>query len=206
MDDVSRLVEQMRREDRILEGIVTTINADGTLNVAPMGPIVNEPPTTLLFRPFNTSTTYQNLKRHGQGVFHVTDNVLLLAQAAIGRLTTVPETRACAEVEGRILVDACRWHAFRVRAFDDREQRATIVADVVAGGAQRDFFGFNRAKHACLEAAILATRVGIVADDQITSEFARLQSWVDKTGAAQERQAFQLLADFVAERLAQQPR
>ena len=61
----------------ILEGIVTTRNEDGTINVAPMGPVVDpaEAPriTNLLLRPFQTSTTYANLARTRQGVFHVTD-------------------------------------------------------------------------------------------------------------------------------------
>ena len=29
-----------------------------------------------MLRPFHTSTTYQNLKARGEGVFHVTDDVL----------------------------------------------------------------------------------------------------------------------------------
>ena len=33
-----------------------------------------------------TSTTYAQLKRTGQGVFHVTDDVELLAQAAVGAI------------------------------------------------------------------------------------------------------------------------
>jgi hypothetical protein len=76
------------REDSamILEGIVTTLNGDRSVNVAPMGPIVDETMQTLLLRPFQTSTTYRNLKRTGCGVLHVTDDVLLLAQAAINRL------------------------------------------------------------------------------------------------------------------------
>ena len=34
----------------------------------------------------------------------------------------------------------------------------------------REFFGFNRAKHAVLEAAILATRVELLPADEILSE------------------------------------
>ena len=70
----------------ILEGIVTTRNEDGAVNVAPMGPIIDpdEAPhiTRLHLRPFQTSTTFANLARTRQGVFHVTDDVLLLARAA----------------------------------------------------------------------------------------------------------------------------
>jgi len=38
----------------------------------------------LRLRPFQTSTTFHNLKRQRAGVFHVVDDVLLLARAAIG--------------------------------------------------------------------------------------------------------------------------
>ncbi len=37
-----------------------------------------------VLRPFRTSTTYRNLKAHGEGVLHITDDVLLLARTAIG--------------------------------------------------------------------------------------------------------------------------
>ena len=69
----------------ILEGIVTTQNADGRLNIAPMGPIVEGEFEKLLLRPFQASTTYQNLKRQSGGVFHVVDDARLLARAAIDR-------------------------------------------------------------------------------------------------------------------------
>ena len=62
-----------------------------------MGPIVDETMQTLVLRPFQTSTTYRNLKQTGCGVFHVTDDVLLLAQAAIGALDVSPETFPAAE-------------------------------------------------------------------------------------------------------------
>ena len=36
------------------------------------------------------------------------------------------------------------------------------MAETVAEGRRRDFFGLNRAKHAVVEAAILATRVPLL--------------------------------------------
>src|SRR3954453_15266105 len=69
----------------ILEGIVTTLSAAGVLNVAPMGPRVQAGPIEhFLLRPFRTAQTYRNLKAHGEGVLHVTDDVLLLARAGGG--------------------------------------------------------------------------------------------------------------------------
>src|SRR5262245_23297266 len=105
----------------LVEGIVTTLNANGTPHIAPMGPIVDAGVNTLLLRPFRTSTTYQNLKRTGQGVFHVTDDVDLLARAAVGRLEILPPMQPAEAVDGVILADACRWYAFRIASLEDRD-------------------------------------------------------------------------------------
>ena len=137
----------------LLEGIVTTLNADGTTNISPMGPIVDNNMTRLRLRPFTSSTTYKNLKQSPEGVLHVTDNVLLFALAATGRLEPQPELVEARSVAGTILVDACRWFAFRVLTLDDTRERTNIVAEIVDQGRNRDFFGFNRAKHAVIEAA-----------------------------------------------------
>jgi hypothetical protein len=181
----------------ILEGIVTTLCEDGRVNISPMGPRVDSEMRELVLRPYQTSTTYQNLKRTGQGVFHVTDDVWLLAQAAIGTPDPLPELIPTEAVEGFILAGACRWYAFRVRELDDREPRTHIVAEVVASGRLRDFVGFNRAKHAVLEAAILATRIGILPGEQITSEMAHLAVMVEKTGGELERRAFAFLQNYI---------
>jgi hypothetical protein len=183
----------------ILEGMVTTLDEAGALNVAPMGPVVDETMSTLLLRPFKTSQTYRNLKGRPQGVLHVVDDVLLLAKAAIGRLTELSETFPTEKIEGRVLSQACRWYEFEVVACDDSEDRTRIEARVVHVGRLRDVFGFNRAKHAVLEAAILATRLHILPRDEVQAEFARLQIPIEKTAGAREREAFALLETYVAE-------
>jgi hypothetical protein len=189
-------------EGTLLEGIVTTLNADGTPHIAPMGPIVDPEFNQLVLRPFRTSATYKNLKRGGMGVLHVTDDVDLLARAAVGRLEQLPRLVPAEAVEGVILADACRWYAFRVESLDDREDRTRIVARVVDRGRLRDFFGFNRAKHAVVEAAILATRLGLLDSDHIRNEFDRLAVLVEKTGGQQEHRAFEFLRTHVGDELA----
>ena len=181
----------------ILEGIVTSLDRQDVLNVAPMGPIVDEPLTRLVLRPFRSSRTYENLKQRPCGVFHVVDDVLLLARAAIGEVRVPPETFPAKKVPGRVLASACRWHEFEVDSCDDREERTRIEARVVHTGRLRDFFGFNRAKHAVLEAAILATRVHLLPRAHITAEFERLSVIVDKTAGPKEREAFEQLTRYV---------
>jgi hypothetical protein len=185
----------------ILEGIVTTICPDGRVNISPMGPLVEDDFRRFTLRPFRTSTTYQNLKRTGQGVLHVTDNVELLAQAAVGQPDPLPELIRCGEIDGWILAECCRWYALRTSTLDDREERTTITAEVVAEGRFREFFGFNRAKHAVVEAAILATRITLLPAAEIQADFRRLQVLVQKTGGSQEERAFNFLQRYVDERI-----
>jgi len=181
----------------ILEGIVTTVAPDGAVNIAPMGPHVDAAMKRLLLRPFKTSQTYRNLKRHGEGVFHVTDDVWMLAQAAVGSVEPPPLLIPATQVQGHILPDACRFYEFRIVRLDDRQERTEIEVVVVASGRLRDFFGFNRAKHAVVEAAILATRVHLLPRAELLAELTRLAVWVEKTGGEQERRAFRFLQDYI---------
>ncbi|MCX5661811.1 MAG: DUF447 family protein [Planctomycetota bacterium] len=200
--------------DFILEGVMTTLRPPeppqgGTtsvvpldaarLNLAPMGPVVNPEFTRFILRPFKTSTTYQNLKATGDGVFHIPDDALLIARAAV---RAVAPTDGLAfipakVVRGLVLANACRYYELKVVELDDAQERTTIVAQTVASGTLRDFLGFNRARHAVLEAAILATRLKLTGAPVVLSEYAKLQVIVDKTGAEAEHQAMAELTRFV---------
>ena len=177
----------------ILEGIVTTVAPTGEINIAPMGPRVDAEMQRFLLRPFNTSQTYRNLKVHGEGVLHVTDDVLLLAKAALGTVEPPPALLPAERVRGWVLRDACRAYEFRVTALDDRSERVCIQAEVLHTRRLRDFFGFNRAKHAVVEAAILATRTDFLPLAEIAADFSKLAVLVDKTGGPQEHEAFDFL-------------
>jgi hypothetical protein len=184
----------------ILEGIVTTVNVDGSVNISPMGPVVDdERIDRLVLRPYQTSVTCQNLLRTRQGVFHVTDDVELIARAAVDRLDEVPTLLRCETAQGWILADACRWFAFEVREIDTSAPRARLRAEIVDRGPIRDFFGFNRAKHAVVEAAILATRTAILPAAEIAGELRRLAVLVEKTGGTAERRAFDFLDSYIRE-------
>lgn len=183
----------------IIEGLVTTCNSDGSPHVAPMGPMVLPGGQKLLLRPFPTSQTYQNLRQHPEGVFHVTDDALLLARAAIGRLTEFPPTEKARHVRGYLLRDACFAQEFRVISIDDREPRIRLECEICHVHRLRDFIGFNRAKHAVVEAAILATRVHLLSRQEILPEYDKWDVIVSKTGGPDEIQAMRELRQFVIE-------
>jgi hypothetical protein len=181
----------------ILEGIVTTLNPKGRVHISPMGPRVDPTIHQLLLRPFSKSQTYRNLAAHGEGVLHVTDDVMLLARAALGQFDLVPPHIPANKVKGFVLSEVCRYFEFRVSTIDAREDRVQIEAEVVHTGRFRDFFGFNRAKNAVVEAAILATRTAFLPLNDVDTEFRRLAIIVEKTGGAQEHAAFALLREHV---------
>lgn len=181
----------------ILESIVTSRNPDGTINISPMGPTVSADMNRFELRPFNTSQTFANLKRYRVGIMHVTDDVDLIARSAIGRLDQQPPLVPGQLVDCQAIADACRWYEFEVEFIDETGPRMNLNCKTVHTHHNRDFFGFNRAKHAVLEAAILATRIDFLPAEEIADQFHRLATIVEKTGGPIEKKAFDLLQRFV---------
>jgi uncharacterized protein len=172
-------------EGPILETVVTTINADGSVNCAAMGVEWSE--HQIVIKPYRGTRTLRNLRARAAAVVNLTDDILLFSQAALG--DPHPPTRPAARVDGAILEDACSWREVRVEAIDDGGPRARISTAVVGGGAGREFLGLNRACHAVLEASILASRARRLPAAGIRAELRRLQVLVDKTAGPREREA-----------------
>jgi len=181
----------------IVEGVMTTVDADGIPNLAPMGPVVNAGLTRFRFRPFQTSRTFANLNTTRCGVFHLIDDVLLIARAAIRTLSELPPTRPAETVPGLVLTDCCRWFEFRVMEIDDSRDRSEIAVEVTADRIGRPHFGFNRAKHAVIEYAILATRVHLLSETKIRQQREWIASAIEKTGGTDEQTAFAELDDYL---------
>lgn len=184
-------------EGLLLECVVTTLNLDGGVHVSPMGPIVDQSLTSALLRPYPPSRTLDNLRRSGCCVLHITDDVDLMSRAAIGQLDQPPRTRATDCGRGAILTDACRWHLLEVVAMDQSQTPALVDCRVSDAGRLRDFTGFNRARHAVIEAAILATRLGFLPHEQVLVQLDGLAAPVEKTGGLVERKAFDRVMRFV---------
>jgi hypothetical protein len=193
----------------IVEGVMTTHRESfdpnnpqtwkGSVNIAPMGPIVEASMDRFVFRPFKTSTTYKNLKQTGQGVFHVTDDSLLIARAAVRKdfLDLNLGLAPAKVVKGLVITSSCRYFELKVVELDDREDRTNIVAQTVHSDRLRDFVGFNRARHAVLEAAILATRLHLTGVEFVLREYQVLRVMIDKTGTSVEQLAMDELTEFV---------
>jgi uncharacterized protein len=177
----------------IVETITTTINPDGTVNCAAMG--VEWGDESIVIKPYSSTRTLRNLRATGAAVVNLTDDILLFTQAALG--DPQPPTRPTATIDGAVLANACSWREVTVEAIDASGPRARVTTHVVGRGVGREFLGFNRARHAVLEASIIASRARRLPFAEIRAELERLQALVDKTAGPREREAMELVRRHV---------
>ncbi len=186
-------------QSRLLETLVTSRDSLGTTNIAAMGPRVSDDFQWLLLRPFRGSATLDNLMADPHGVMHICDDVELLVQAALDIWPTgLPAFIPVADAGCARLRDCCRWYAFVVEEVDTSQSRSELVCRVADCGRVRDFVGWNRAQHAVIEAAIIASRLHMLERVDVEQSLSQLSTVVEKTAGPNERAAFALVQRWIA--------
>jgi hypothetical protein len=186
----------------LIETVVTTrgTGSGGAVNCAAMGVRWGE--DELLFWPFDATRTLRNLRDHGEAVVHLTDDVLLFVEAALGHPR--PAMRPASVIDGSVIEAANSWREVVVTEITpsaDDPPRSQVRARVVASGTgTRQPLGLCRARHAAVEASILASRLEWLGVEHVWAELDRLQELVDKTAGPRERAAMDYVRRYVVER------
>jgi len=184
----------------LIETVVTTTGSDGVVNCAAMG--VRWAEEELVFWPFDATRTLHNLRRHGEAVVHLTDDVLLFVQAALGHPR--PSVRPASRVAGAVIEEATSWREVVVTditpSAGELPRSRVRVRVVAAGTGSQPPLGLCRARHAAVEASILASRLRWLGAERVWAELDRLQELVDKTAGPRERAAMDYVRGYVAER------
>jgi hypothetical protein len=184
----------------LIETVVTTTGSDGVVNCAAMGVRWGE--EELVFWPFAATRTLRNLRVRGEAVVHLTDDVLLFVQSALGHPR--PAMRPASAINGSVIEATNSWREVVVTEITpsaDQPPRSMVRARVVASGTgTRQPLGLCRARHAAVEASILASRLRWLSVEHVMAELARLQELVDKTAGPSERAAMDYVRRYVAER------
>ena len=185
----------------LIETVVTTFGRDGVVNCAAMG--VRWGKEELAFWPFDATRTLRNLRAHGEAVVHLTDDVLLFVESALGHPR--PATRPATAIDGAVIEEANSWREVVVTEIvpsaSAELSRSMVRARVVASGSgSREPLGLCRARHAAVEASILASRLRWLGGERVSAELDRLQELVDKTAGPREREAMDYVRRYVAER------
>lgn len=177
----------------IRETIVTTVDRDGNPHVTPLGLIADG--ENWVVAPFRPSRTLDNLHAVPFATASHTDDVRVFAGCLTGRHDW---SLAAAElVPVPRLSHGLSHTELAVESVEDDPQRPRIRCRVLRTVTHAPFTGFNRAKAAVLEAAILVSRLDLLPRERIERELAHLETAVDKTAGPEEREAWTWLMDKV---------
>lgn len=172
----------------IREAIITTLGADGRPHIAPLGVMVEG--ETRLLAPFHPSATLDNLRRDPTATVNYVADVRIFAGCITRRRRdwpVVPATRG----RGYRLAAALAHEELELIQLEDDGLRPRFRFRVIHAGHHAPFDGFNRARHAVIEACILLSRRHLLPADEIRQAVAALQPLVQKTAGDAEREAWQ---------------
>jgi hypothetical protein len=173
----------------IRETIVTTIDGEGKIHIAPLGIIAHG--GRWILAPFRPSKTLDNLRAVPFAVANHTDDVRIYAGCLTGRRDWA--TVACEETPAPRLKDCLAHISLRVVDVGEDEMRPRFHCEVVRSVSHAPFAGFNRAQAAVIEAAILASRLHLLPRERIEREVAALEIVVAKTAGPNEQTAWNWL-------------
>ena len=179
----------------IYEVVVTTVDEQDAVHIAPMG--IRKEKREFIIAPFKPSQTLENLRTTGFAVVNITDDVRVFAGCLTGR-TDWP-LRNAEVINGRVLQSALSWHELQVIKSEDDDQRPRIYLDEIRCVTTGTFPGFNRAQAAVIEASILVSRLHMLPAEKIDSEMEYLSIAIEKTAGDQEREAWQWLVDAIVD-------
>lgn len=184
----------------IRETIVTTQDLDGRVHIAPLGLI--EEGEALIIAPFRPSATLDNLTSNPHAVANYTDDVRVFAGCLTGRRDW--PTRPATRVPGAVLEQALSHAELEVVRVTEDSTRPRFLCRVVHEETHAPFHGFNRARAAVVEAAILVSRLHMLPAEKIEREIAYLQIAIDKTAGPREREAWGWLMERIGQHKAGQ--
>lgn len=177
----------------IREAIVTTMAADDSVHIAPMG--VHERGEYLVLAPFRPSRSLDNILYRQAAVVNYTDDVRIIAGCLSGRFDW--PVLPAEIVSGARLRDTLSHVELELCRTEVSEDRTWLWCKPVYHGMHKPFGGFNRAQSSVLEAAILVSRLHLLPWEKIETELEYLRIGLNKTAGPHELEAWQWLMDVV---------
>lgn len=178
----------------IRESVVTTLSPDGSAHIAPLGVI--EEGDLLVLAPFMPSTTLDNLRRHPFACVSYVVDPRIFAGCVTRRRRDWPVV-AAERVRGWRMAAALAHSEVEVAEVVEDAQRPRFRCREVHEASHAPFRGLNRAQAACLEGAILVSRLGMLPPEKVAGEMAYLGIAIGKTAGAAEREAWGWLVEAV---------
>lgn len=191
--------------DVIYETVISTVAADGTPHVAPMGVRYRRTETgsDVILMPFKPSTTLANIVAGGHAVLNIVTDTRVFAGSVTGRRAWPLEPAD--RVAGVRLACALSHVELRLAELQDDPQRPVLRMARVHEANHAPYLGFNRAQAAVIEAAVLVSRLRMLAPAKVDAEMNYLQIAIDKTAGPEEHEAWGWLTEAIARHRAAAP-
>jgi uncharacterized protein len=178
---------------KIVETIITTLNADGSVYIAPLGLIADG--EQWVIAPFKPSRTLENLRERPVCCASHVDDVRVFAGGVTGRKSW--PTAKAGKIAGSYLAGAVsHWELEVARVIED-DVRPRFVCRVVADVSHRAWGGYNRAQAAVIEGAVLVTRLHMLPAAKIDADWKYLEIAITKTAGPTELEAWGWLNDKI---------
>jgi hypothetical protein len=178
----------------IVETIVTTMNAEGQVHVAPLGLIQDG--DHWIVGPFKPSRTLDNLRAHPFAAASHTDDVRVFAGCVTGCKDWA--TVATSKIRCGRLKDCVAHWELKVDDVIEDDLRPRFRCKLVHQETHKPWAGFNRAQAAVLELAVLTTRLKMLPPEKVDNELKYLEIAIAKTAGPREQEAWGWLMDKVA--------
>ncbi|MEQ1576733.1 MAG: DUF447 domain-containing protein [Hyphomicrobium sp.] len=178
---------------RIVETIITTMNAAGEVHIAPLGLI--EDGEHWIIAPFKPSRTLDNLVANPFAVASHTDDVRVFAGCLTGRRDW--PVKPAIKGKGVYLAGALSHWELAVDHVKDDGERPRFSMRTIHAVSHAPWAGFNRAQVSVLELAVLSTRLAMLPPGKLDQEIKYLEIAVSKTAGPRELEAWSWLMDRV---------
>jgi hypothetical protein len=178
---------------RIVETIVTTIDASGVSHIAPLGLIADG--SGWIVAPFQPSRTLDNLRTVPFAVASHTDDVRVFAGCITGRRDW--PVIAADQIRGVRLAEALTHWELEVKSVTEDAQRPRFHCRIVHQATHAPFEGFNRAQAAVIECAVLVTRLKMLPPEKVEAELKYLDIAIAKTAGEREQVAWSWLMERI---------
>jgi len=191
--------------DVIYETVISTVAADGTPHVAPMGVRYRRGETgnDVILMPFKPSTTLANIVANGHAVLNIITDTRVFAGSVTGRRSWPLQP---AERIAGVRLDCALNHVeLKLAELQDDPQRPVLRMARVFEANHAPYIGFNRAQAAVIEGAVLVSRLHMLPAAKVDTEMSYLQIAIDKTAGPEEREAWGWLTEAVARHRAAAP-
>ncbi len=179
----------------IRETIITTMDRQGRVQIAPLGLIAEG--EDWIIAPFRPSVTLDNLEQVPFAAASHTDDVRIFAGCLTGRHDWPVEP--CDTIAVPRLSNALSHWELEVVERIEHEQRPRFRCRIAHAATHAPFPGYTRAKFAVIEAAILSSRLHMLPREKVESEIAYLRIAIEKTASPADHEAWGWLMQKIAD-------